>query len=176
MLESFIGALTTGGGQRWLLTAAAVESGALLAILAVPAWLARDYEAFGKSGMVLTAAAVTASTLGVSAADWLAESRVSRWLAGDSSPAAFLSRLTAVVLAGLAAFAVYKAGLDAVAMGAGSSDPYAGMPTPLREAGLGTWIVGIGLLAAWPPCMYLFVLGQAGVLALLVNAVAARRS
>jgi hypothetical protein len=176
MCESFISALTTGRGQRWLLTAAAVESSVLLGILAVPAWLARDYHAFARTGMVLTAAAVVASLLAVSAAPRLAESRVSRWLARDTNLAAFLVRLTACVLAGLVAFVIYKTGLDALASAAGSSDPYAGMPIPLLNAGLGTWIVGLGLLAAWPPCMYLFVLGQAGVLALLVNAVAALRT
>ena len=175
MFERFISALTTGRGQRWLLTAAAVESSVLLGILAVPAWLARDYHAFARTGMVLTAAAVVASVLAVSAAPRLAESRVSRWLARDTNLAAFLVRLTACVLAGLVVFAIYKTLLDALAS-AGSSDPYAGMPLPLLNAGLGTWIVGLGLLAAWPPCMYLFVLGQAGVLALLVNAVAALRT
>lgn len=172
MLASLISALTSSRGQLWLLSVAAIESGALLAVLAVPAVLARDVERLQRSGAVLTMAAVAVSLLALISARRLARSRAMRWLAASARPFRFFLRLAAYVLAGLTGFVLYKFLLDAIAAAAGFSDPYAGMSKHIGRTDVGTWIVGIGLLAAWPVCMYLFVLGQAAVLALGATALA----
>ena len=167
-----VSALTTRLGQLGLLVAAACESGALLGLLAVPAVLARDFDALSRTGLVLTGAAFGASLIAIPSARWLAGTRVTRWLARDAHAFGFFGRLAVCVLAGLAGFWVYKSLLDALAIVSGSSDPYAGMSRPLSDADIGTWIVGIGLLLAWPACMYLFVLGQFGALTLASTAIA----
>ena len=172
MVATLISALTSGRGQLWLLSVAAIGSGALLAVLAVPAALARDVERLQRSGALLTMAAVAVSLLALTSAHRLARSRPMRWLATDARAFGFFLRLAAYVLAGIAGFVVYKFLLDGIASAAGYGDPYAGMSRHVGRSDVGTWIVGIGLLAAWPVCMYLFVLGQAGAIALGATALA----
>ena len=169
MVARFTTALTSPRGQRWLLLLVAVESGALLAVLVVPAVLSGTFGTLGRTGLLLTAAAFAVSVLVLPAASWLARLRITRWLASDSSGFVFLMRLAACVVVGLVGFVVYKTLLDGLASTAGSVNPYSGMSKPAREADIGTLIVGLGLLAAWPVCMYLFVLGQAGAVALAIT-------
>ena len=171
MMQSLTRALTSARGQWWLLFTGAMESTALLAVLAIPAIASGRLQLLHTTGVVLTAAAAALSFLALSSTAWLARSRFSRWLARDTRVFAFSLRLTAGVLAGVAAFVVYKLLLDRAATLAGALDPYAGMSKPIDEADVGTFIVGIGLLAAWPACMYLFVLGQAGALTLALTGI-----
>jgi hypothetical protein len=175
MIDTLSRALTSSRGQWWLLFAGAVESTALLAVLAIPPVALNRLAALRTTGVLLTAAAATLSFLVLPSSVWLARSRLLRWLARDARILAFIPRLSACVLAGLAAFVVYKLLLDGVAAFAGSPDPYAGMSKPIAEADVGTFIVGIGLLAAWPVCMYLFILGQAGALAFALTGAARLR-
>ena len=163
--------LTSARGQWWLLFAGAIESSVLLTVLAVPALMSGRFDALRTTGLLLTAAAVAVSFLVLPSAAWLARCPVSRWLVRDTRVLAFTLRLGGCLLAGLVGFVLYKTLLDSAASLAGSDDPYAGMSQPLDAADVGTFIVGIGLLAAWPGCMYFFILGQAGALSLALTGI-----
>jgi len=171
MLYRLTGILTSARGQWWLLFAGAIESSVLLAVLVRPALMSGRFDALRTTGLLLTGAAVAVSFLVLPSAAWLAHCPVSRWVARDTRVFAVILRLGACLLAGLVGFVLYKTLLDSAARLAGSDDPYAGMSQPIAAADVGTFIVGIGLLAAWPGCMYLFILGQAGALSLALTSI-----
>lgn len=160
--------LTSTRGQTWLLSIGIGESAMLLMLLAARALSAGQYTMLQNTGMLFTAAAVVFSVASLPLAAWLAGSRVMHWLSAGRARG-FLVRLAAVLFGGLLVFAVYKTAIDGVAHALGSANPYAGMQTSVDGADVGTLVVGTGLLLAWPPVVYLFVLAQAALILLTLT-------
>jgi len=65
-----------------------------------------------------------------------------------------------VFIAGTAALGIYQATLWGAAYLMGAGDPFDTLALPFEEVGLGTLVVGVGLLAAWPPFVYFWILTQ----------------
>jgi hypothetical protein len=83
-----------------------------------------------------------------------------RWLLGDLSFFAFLRRFAVVFIAGITVLGMYQAILWGAASLMGTVDPFDTLALPLEHVGLGTLVVGVGLLVAWPPFVYFWIVTQ----------------
>src|SRR5262249_57347655 len=82
------------------------------------------------------------------------------WLLGDPSFFAFLRRFAVVFIAGTTVLGIYQATLWGAAYLMGTGDPFDILELPLEKVGLATLVVGVGLLVAFPPFVYFWMLTQ----------------
>jgi hypothetical protein len=120
------------------------------------------------TGTLFNAAAIVLSILTIPHVTRLAGGAPIMWTVRDRRGFGFLWRFTALMLAALLLFMLYKTYLDSIASLVTPQNPYQGMQRPIGEASGGTWVVGLGLLVVWPPSVFLLILAQAGVLVLVL--------
>ena len=82
------------------------------------------------------------------------------WLLGDLSFFAFLRRFAVVFIAGITVLGIYQATLWGAAYLMGTVDPFDTPELPVEKVGPATLVVGVGLLVAFPPFVYFWMLTQ----------------
>ena len=82
------------------------------------------------------------------------------WLLGDLSFSAFLRRFAVVFIAGITVLGIYQATLWGAAYLMGTVDPFDTRELPVEKVGPATLVVGVGLLVAFPPFVYFWMLTQ----------------
>jgi len=114
----------------------------------------------GSFGVLLCAAAILLSLLSRPFVSRLGGSKLMSWLSADPSCVTFLRRFAVVFIVGITLLGIYQATLWGAAYLMGTGDPFDTLALPLESAGLATLIVGLGLLVAWPPFVYFWMLSQ----------------
>jgi len=155
--------LASERGQRRLMLVGIVEF--LLVVLvdiSLDIWERESvtFGSFGSFGVLLCSGAILLSVLSSPLVVRFGGPRLMSWLLGDPSLFAFLRRFAVVFIAGTAVLGIYQATLWGAAHLMGAGDPFDTLAMPLAEVGLGTLIVGVGLLVAWPPFVYFWILTQ----------------
>jgi hypothetical protein len=138
---------------------------------AVDLWMGESMT-MGSFGVLVCAVAIALSLLSLAVVNRLGGLALGRWLVEDTRVPAFLRRFALVFAGGVAALGLYQAALWGSAYLVGVGDPFDILELPLAGAGARTWGVAIGLLAAWPPFVYFWILTQVGGAALLTWALA----
>src|SRR5262249_11860210 len=118
------------------------------------------FGSFGSFGVLLCSGAILLSVLSLPLAVRFGGPMLMSCVLGDPSLFAFLRRFAVVFIAGTAVLGIYQATLWGAAHLMGAGDPFDTLAMPLAEVGLGTLIVGVGLLVAWPPFVYFWILTQ----------------
>ena len=152
--------LASERAQRGLML---VGSGEFL--LAVGADLALDLwsgasATLGSFGVLLGAGAILLSVLSRPLVIRLGGPKLLSWLLSDLSVFAFLRRCAVVFLAGITVLGMYQAALWGAASLMSAGDPFDILELPLEKVGPGTLVLGVGLLVAWPPFVYFWIVTQ----------------
>src|SRR5215216_4835164 len=114
----------------------------------------------GSFGVLLCSGAILLSVLSRPLVTRLGGPKLMRWLLGDLRVFAFLRRFAVVFIAGITVLGMYQATLWGAADLMGTVDPFDTLELPLEKVGPGTLVVGVGLLVAWPPFVYFWILTQ----------------
>jgi len=114
----------------------------------------------GGFGVLLCSAAILLSVLSRPLVTRLGGPKLMRWLLADPSFFAFLRRFAVVFIAGITVLGIYQATLWGAAYLMGTVDPFDTLELPLEKVGLATLVVGVGLLVAFPPFVYFWMLTQ----------------
>ena len=125
-------------------------------------WSGESGESFtmGGFGVLLCSAAIFLSVLSRPLVTRLGGPKLMRWLLADPSFFAFLRRFAVVFIAGITVLGIYQATLWGAAYLMGTGDPFDTLELPLEKVGLATFVVGVGLLVAFPPFVYFWMLTQ----------------
>jgi hypothetical protein len=159
-------------GQRRLLLMGIAEFVLLVAVgTAVDMW-GGESMTIGSFGVLVCAVAIALSLLSLAVVNRLGGPALVRWLVEDTRAPAFLRRFALLFTVGVAVLGIYQAALWSAAYLAGAPDPFDILELPLAGADARTWVVAIGLLAAWPPFVYFWILTQVGGAALSTWALA----
>jgi len=146
-------------GQRRLLLIGIAEFLLVAAVdIAVEMWTGQSMT-IGSFGVLVCALAIALSLLSLGVVNRLGGLTLVRWLVEDTPPA-FLCRFARVFTGGVAVLGIYQAALWGVAYLVGAGDPFDILELPLHDAGARSWGLAIGLLAAWPPFVYFWMLTQ----------------
>jgi hypothetical protein len=124
----------------------------------------------GSFGVLLCSGALLLSVLSRPLVTRLGGPQLMSWLVGDLSFFAFLRRFAVVFIAGIAVLGIYQAALWGAAYLMSVGDPFDTLELPLEKVGPGTLVVGVGLLVAWPPFVYFWILTQVAGAALSMYA------
>src|SRR5215813_5543213 len=152
--------LASERGQRRLMLVGIGEF--LLVVLvdiSLDGWT-RESVTIGSFGVLLCSGAVFLSVLCSPLVIRFGGPRLMSWLLEDPSLFAFLRRFAVVFIAGTAVLGIYQATLWGAAYLMGTVYPFDALALPLEEVGPGTLVVGVGLLVAWPPFVYFWILTQ----------------
>jgi len=152
--------LTSEHGQRRLMLVGIGEF--LLAVgvdISLDIW-SGESATIGSFGVLLCSCAILLSVLSLPLVTRLGGTKLMSWLLGDLSFFAFLRRFAVVFIAGITALGMYQATLWGAAYLMGIGDPFDALELPLEKVGPGTLVVGVGLLVAWPPFVYFWILTQ----------------
>jgi len=114
----------------------------------------------GSFGVLLCSGAILLSVLSRPLVTRLGGPKLMSWLLGDLRVFAFLRRFAVVFIAGITVLGMYQATLWGAADLIGTGDPFDTLALPLEKVGPGTLVVGVGLLVAWPPFVYFWMLTQ----------------
>ena len=114
----------------------------------------------GSFGVLLCAGAMLLSVLSWPLVARLGGPTLMSWLLGDLRVLAFLRRFAVVFSAGMTVRGMYQATLWGAADLMGTVAPFDTLALPLENVGPGTLGVGVGLLVAWPPFVYFWMLTQ----------------
>jgi hypothetical protein len=152
--------LASERGQRRLML---VGSGEFLVVvgadIALDMWSGGS-ATIGSFGVLLCCGAMLLSVLSRSLVTRLGGPQLMRWLVGDLRIFAFLRRFAVVFIAGITVLGLYQATLWGAAYLMGTGDPFDTLALPLEHVGPGTLVVGVGLLVAWPPFVYFWMVTQ----------------
>jgi hypothetical protein len=152
--------LASERGQRRLML---VGSGEFLVVVGADVSLdmwSGGSATIGSFGVLLCAGAMLLSVLSRPLVTRLGGPKLMRWLLGDLRCFAFLRRFAVVCIAGMTVLGMYQAILWGAASLLGTGDPFDTLALPLEQVGPGTLVVGVGLLVAWPPFVYFWILTQ----------------
>jgi hypothetical protein len=127
--------------------------------LALDMW-SGESATIGSFGVLLCAAALLLSVLSQPLVTRFGGPKLMSWLLEDLSLCVFLRRFAVVFTAGVIVLGIYQATLWGAAYLMGTGDPFDTLALPLEKAGLGTLVIGVGLLVAWPPFVYFWILTQ----------------
>jgi len=114
----------------------------------------------GSFGVLLCSGAILLSVLARPLVTRLGGPKLMSWLLEDLSWLAFLRRFAVVFIAGITVLGIYQATLWGAAYLMGTGDPFDTLELPLEKVEPGTLVVGVGLLVAWPPFVYFWILTQ----------------
>ena len=152
--------LTSERGQRRLLLIGIAEFLLVAAVdIAVEMWTGQSVT-IGSFGVLVCALAIALSLLSLGVVNRLGGLTLARWLVEDTRAPAFLCRFARVFTGGVAVLGIYQAALWGAAYLVGAGDPFDILELPLHGAGARSWVLAIGLLAAWPPFVYFWILTQ----------------
>jgi hypothetical protein len=134
-------------------------------LLAVGADIALDMwsgesATIGSFGVLLCSGAILLSVLSRPLVTRLGGPKLMIWLLRDLSFFAFLRRFAVVFIAGITVLGIYQAALWGAASLMSTGDPFDILELPLEKVGPGTLVIGVGLLVAWPPFVYFWILTQ----------------
>jgi hypothetical protein len=164
--------LASERGQRRLLLMGIVEFLLVVAIdIAVETWTGQSMT-IGSFGVSVCAVAFALSLLSLALVNRLGGPVLVRWMTEDTHAPAFFRRFALVFIGGVAVLGIYQAALWGMAYLLGAGDPFDILELPLDGADPRTWVIAIGLLAAWPPFVYFWILTQVGGTALSAWALA----
>lgn len=152
--------LASERGQRRLML---VGIGEFLLVVGVDVSLdiwSGESATIGSFGVLLCSAAILLSVLSLPLVTRLGGPKLMGWLLGDLSFFAFLRRFAVVFIAGITVLGIYQATLRGAAYLMGTVDPFDTLELPLEKVGPATLVVGIGLLVAFPPFVYFWMLTQ----------------
>src|SRR5262245_24300931 len=133
---------------------------------AVGMWTTSQSMTIGSFGVLVCAVANALSLLSLAVVNRLGGLALARWLVEDTRAPAFLRRFALVFAGGVALFGIYQATLWGAAYLLGAEDPFDILELPVDGAGARAWVIAIGLLVAWPPFVYFWILTQVGGAAL----------
>jgi hypothetical protein len=164
--------LASERGQRRLLLMGIAEFLLVVTVdIAVEVWTGQSMT-IGSFGVLVCAVAIALSLLSLAVVNRLGGVALVRWLVEDTSAPAFLRRFALLFTGGVAVLGIYQAALWGAAHLVGAGDPFDILELPLDGAGARTWMVAMGLLAAWPLFVYFWILTQVGGAALSTWALA----
>src|SRR5262245_15296764 len=133
-------------------------------------WSGESGESFtmGGFGVLLCSAAIFLSVLSRPLVTILGGPKLMRWLLADPSFFAFLRRFAVVFIVGITVLGIYQATLWGAAYLMDTGDPFDTLELPLEKVGLSHLVVGVGLLVAFPPFVYFWMLTQVAGAALTI--------
>jgi hypothetical protein len=167
-----LGRLASKRGQRRLLLFGIAQFVLIVAVDdAVDLWMGESMT-MRSFGALVYAVGIALGVLSVAVVNRLGGLALGRWLVEDMRATAFLRRFALVFAGGVAVLGLYQGALWGAAYLAGAEDPFDILELPLAGAGASAWMLAIGLLAAWPPSVYFWILTQVGVAALATWALA----
>ena len=154
--------LASERGQRRLLLMGIADFLLVVAVdIAVEMWPGQSMT-IGSFGVLVCAVAMALSLLSLAVVTRLGGLALVCWLVEDTRAPAFVRRFALVFAGGVAVLGIYQAALWGAAYLVGAGDPFDILELPLHAAGVRTWLVAIGLLAAWPPFVYFWILTRLG--------------
>jgi hypothetical protein len=168
----WLASLSSTRGQRWLLFAGTAEFAVVLAIIVFHKVSAGEIVSFANLGTVLDTAAIVLSLVTLPLVPRLGGPRLMCWLVGDARVRGFVWRFMLALFIGFFAIGIYEGALFGSAYFVGHADPFDAMEKSMGHAGAGAIIVGVGLLIAWPPFVYFWILTQVGGLVLWITLLA----